>query len=185
MPIAALTQFPSSFVAGDTVRVTLSDPDHPSTAWSLQVQLQGSSSRAAFNASAVSAGAFSLVLSATDTAKLTAGEYSVFFVYTETASGDRVTDDEMRLLAVLPDPAAKVTSSTAQQILDALEATLKVVAQDPDTSVNFNGQSYTSKNLKDLQDAIVRQKQIVNFENNQRRIGLGQLSNRFSKLRFG
>jgi hypothetical protein len=185
MPIAAVTQFPSSFVAGDTVRITLSDPDHPSTAWSLQVQLQGANSKATFNAAASGAGTFSLVLNSADTAKLAAGEYSVFYLYTETSSGERVTDDETRLLAVLPDPAAKVTSSTAQQILDALEATLKVVAQDPDTSVNFNGQSYTSKNLKDLQDAIVRQKQIVNFENNQRRIKLGQPSNRFSKLRFG
>lgn len=183
MPVAALSEFPASIIAGDTLRVNITGGDHPATGWTLKVLFSGSTGNKSFLAAATGVN-FLLTLTAAQTATLTAGQYAVSYIFTETATGERVTDDTQRIVAVFPDPTATVTESMAKQTLDALEASLLIVAAEPDTTVNFNGQSFTGRNLPELQKAIVSQKQIVAFEENKRRVDAGLPSNRFSKVRF-
>lgn len=183
MPVASLSEFPASLIAGDTLRVNITGGDHPATGWSLKVLFSGSTGNQSFNAAANGVD-YLLTLTAAQTATLTAGQYAVSYIFTETATGERVTDDTQRIVAVFPDPTATVSVSSAKQTQDALEATLLILAGDADATVNFNGQSFTGKSLKDVQEAIVRQKQIVAFEENKRRVDSGLPSNRFSKMRF-
>lgn len=183
MPVAALSEFPASIISGDTLRVNITGGDHPATGWTLQVFFSGGTGNKRFDATANGVN-FLLTLAAAQTATLTAGQYAVSYIFTETATGERVTDPEKEVVAVFPDPTATVTDSIAKQILDALQASLFIIASDPDVTISFNGQSFTARNPKDLQDAIVRQKQIVAFEENKRRVDAGLPSNRFSKMRF-
>lgn len=183
MPVASLSDFPASFVAGDTVRVNIPGGDYPATGWTLKVLFSGSTGNKSFDAAAQGSD-YLLTLIAAQTATLTAGQYAVSYIFTENNTSERVTDNAMSIVAVFPDPTATVTESIAKQTLAAFEATLLILAGDPDATVNFNGQSFTARNPKELQDAIVRQKQIVSFEENKRRVDAGMPSKRFSKMRF-
>jgi hypothetical protein len=183
MLVAALSAFPASLIAGDTLRVNIPGGDHPATAWTLKVLFASGTGNKSFDATA-NGDDFLLTLSAAQTATLTAGQYAVANSYTETATGERYTDPDEDIVAVFPDPTTTVTESIAKQTLDALEASLLIIAGEPDTTVSFNGQTFTGRNLPELQKAIVAQKQIVAFEENKRRVDAGLPSNRFSKMRF-
>lgn len=183
MPVDTLTEFPASIVSGDTVRVTISDPDHPATGWSLKVLFSGGAGNRSFDATKEGS-AFALVLTPAQSATLAAGQYAISYIYTETDSGDRETDNTRRVVIVFPNPASTSSESIARQTLTALEASLLLLADNPEQTVNFNGQSFTSRNLDELQRAIVKQKQIVAFDENRARTDAGLPSNRFSKLRF-
>lgn len=161
MALAALTAFPASFVAGDTLRVTISDATYPSSTYSLAVVLRGAGVKS-FAATA-SGTQFSLVVSAADTARLAPGRYMVTFVYTETGSNERVSV-MMGSVEVMTDPTKQAEKSVARQTLEAMQDALLKLSNGSNMSVSFNGHSFTKKNLKELQDAIDRQRAIVDRE---------------------
>lgn len=172
MAVAAQTSFPFSFIAGDTVRVTIGDSKYPSSAWTLQVVLQGATESKPFDVTAGDNNAFDLVISATDSAKIAPGLYQVAYIYTETAQdGDRQTGDCVDSVTVYADPAQTAAKSIARQTLEAMEAAYLKLAGGSNVTVNFNGQSFTKRNLRDLADAIDRQRAIVSGETNSRICG--------------
>ena len=160
MAVTALTAFPAYFNAGDTVRLSLANTDYPSSAWTLDVVLRGASSKT-FRATADGTG-YAVVIPAADSAKLTPGSYNVTLVYTHT-DGERDSEPYGRV-EVLPNPTAAPAKTIARQTLDAMEAALLKLAGGSNASVSFNGQSFTKKNLDQLQNAIERQKGIVRLE---------------------
>lgn len=164
MAVEALANFPRAFVAGDTLRVSITDGDYPSPGWTLKVLFR-SPSGAVFSYDATDDGAagFTFVIPAVDTAQLSAGEYAVTYVWTEAATGERISET-IGATAVLPDPTAVAPKSVARQTLEAMEAALQSLASGANLTVSFNGQSFTRRNLKDFQDAIDRQRSIVRDE---------------------
>lgn len=162
MPVEALTQFPRSIIAGDTVRVTISDGDYPSSLWTLAVRFVGTAAFS-FAATPITGDQFELVLTAAQSLTLTPGTYNVTFTYTETSSGEKQSVSAGKT-QVYPDPSAVAPVSQARSTLSAMKAALLALAAGTTSTVNFNGQSFTKKNLKDLQDAIDRQQRIVDQE---------------------
>lgn len=170
MAVETLTEFPASFFAGDTVRVTISDADFPSTTWSLRVLFQSPTASKSFAATAVggSSTAYALVIAATDSAKLAAGLYVVSFVYTETATSERKTGEASYAVAVYSDPTGAFDKTIARQTLEAMEAAFLKLSKGIRVSVNFNGQSFTNRNIKEFQEAIEHQRAVVFAEDQQR-----------------
>lgn len=165
MPVAVLTTFPNSFVSGDALRVKITDSRYPSSLWTLKVWFQNATSTVDFTATANGDGSFSLYLTPAQSAALVAGKYLVGLVFTEIASpNDRVTGDCEYTITVLANPAVARPKTAARQTLEAMEAAFLKLSAGSNQSVNFNGHSFTKKNLKDLQDAITRQRAIVNAE---------------------
>lgn len=162
MAVETFTEIPDSFFAGDTVRATLSNGKFPSSAWTLAVVFRGTDGAAtSFTATAGTGGTFNLLISATQSAALAAGLYNVTKVYTEVATSERETDEESRLATVFANPTANVAKSIARQTLEAMEAAQLALAGSANLTVNFNGQSFTKRNPKDMADAIERQRAIV------------------------
>jgi len=162
MAVDTLTQFPAAIIAGNTVRLNISDGDYPSSDWGLAVVLNGPALKN-FAASAGSNNSFDLVITAAQTAAISPGEYSVTFVYTETATTERASLD-MGTVQVVADPTAELALTQAQETLAAMKTALHTLASGVNQAVNFNGQSFTKKNLDELQDAIGRQQLIVDRE---------------------
>lgn len=173
MAVETLTEFPSSFFAGDTVRVAISDSDFPSTLWTLKVLLQSAIESKSFSATAVggSSKAYTLVISAANSAKIAPGFYIVSFIYTEVSSSERKTGECSFSTTVYSNPEHVPSATIARQTLEAMEAAyLRLVGSNSGTrvSANFNGQSFTNRNLKEFQDAIERQRAVVAAEDQQR-----------------
>jgi hypothetical protein len=170
MAVETLSEFPASFVAGDTIRVTISDSDFPSTAWGLKVLLQSSSASKPFAATAVGGGstAFSLVIAAVDSAKIPSGFYVVSYRYTQTAGGEIQTGEDQFAITVYSNPEGATTKTIARQTLEAMEAALLKLSSGSNVSVNFNGQGFTKRNIAELQKVIELQRSIVNSEDQSR-----------------
>lgn len=164
MSVEVLTEFPLSFVAGDTVRVTISDSDHPSSDWTLKVLLQSDTGFNTFNTDAGSSDAFDLEIEAADSALIAPGLYAVSYVFTETSTEERETVALDQALTVYRNPEVTPTKSIARQTLEAMEAAFLILASGSNLTVSFNGQSFTKRNLKEFQEAIQLQRTIVNGE---------------------
>jgi hypothetical protein len=188
MSVAALTSFPPYFVAGDTLRVSISDSNYPSSTWSLSVALSRVNisvpTVSRFDADAAASNAFELEVTATETGALAPGEYAVTYIYTETATSERVSIGK-GTVQVTPDPSVAATASPARLLLQAMQDSMLTLAQSAEATVNFNGQSFTQKTMKDLQDAIDRQKLIVANEDIAPGLANGKRRSSNIYIRFG
>lgn len=165
MAVETLTAFPSSLVAGDTLRVSHADSRFPSSAWSLLVSFQGATVTNTVAATAAAGDAFTILLSAANSALLVPpGLFSVSLIYTETATSERVTDEDKYHITVFADPATQPEKSIARQTLEAMEAAMLVLASGANATVNFNGQSFTKRSIVEFQKAIEHQRAIVASE---------------------
>jgi hypothetical protein len=162
MAVPTLTEFPQSFVAGDTIRVSFSDSRYPSSLWTAKVLLQSPIAVKSFTATPVTGGSFAVVIPATDSALLL-GQYLVAFVYTETSSGERVTV-ECDYTLVYANPEVAGAKSIARQTLEAMEAAYLKLASGSHMTVTFGGQSFTKRNLKEFNDMITQQQAVVDGE---------------------
>jgi hypothetical protein len=158
MAVATQSSIPSVIIAGDTVIFTVgSNALYPNTGWTLKFALNRDGktlkSWAAASATDGTLG-FVVTLPATDTAKLPPGRANAALIYVETGSGQRQTDNcGPNVITITPDPTQSLSDSDAAKALQAANAAITQLAGDPYQSVNFNGQSYNGKNLKELMDA--------------------------------
>lgn len=172
MAVETLTEFPESFIAGDTVRVTIADSRYPATLWTLKVQFETASTVQSF-ATTVSGTSFSLVISKTVSAAIAPGDYAVRYVFTETASGERVTTADCPCsVTVYSNPEVAIAKTQARLTLEAMELAYQTLMGSGHSTVAFNGQSFTKRNAKEFSDLIEMQKVIVDAEDF-KRLGRG------------
>lgn len=183
MAVETLTEFPAAIVAGNTVRVSISDGDYPSSGWGLAVVLNGPALKSV-TAQAGSNNSFDLLITAAASALISPGEYSVTFVYTETSSTERVSVD-MGTVQVVSDPAGALALTADQTILAAMKVALAALSSGQHQTVNFNGQSFTKRNIGELLDAIGRQQQVVDREQAKIDRALGRSNSRNIYTVFG
>jgi hypothetical protein len=183
MSVAAVTQFPNSFIAGDAVRVTIANPNYPSSLWTLKVWFQNGITVQSFTAPAGSADAYDLFITPEESAAIPAGQYLIAYIFTEIASpNDRKSLDWKSTVAVYANPAVATAKTVARQTLEAMEAAyLSLSSGGLMQSVNFNGQSFTNHNLSDFATAIERQRAIVAGED-AARLGHRRISSIFHPL---
>lgn len=174
MAVETLSCLPGSLIAGDTLRFTHGNSKYPSGDWSLKVALVGPVTKAVNAEANDDDDGFTVVVSAEVSAGLLPGSYVVSFIFTETAGGERSTDPVKYFVTVLGDAAKNPGKSVARRTLEAMEEALLALGSDTNAQVNFNGQSYTSRNLSDLQKAIEHQRGLVGIED-RRQTGRGRV----------
>lgn len=164
MAVATLTKFPLSIIAGDTLRATISDSRYPSTLWTLSVQFESPTTVLPFAATTGTGISFNLVIAKTATAVIPPGEYNVRYIFTETSSSERQTGDCFQQVQVYQDPTVVFPKTQARQALEAMQAAYLKLSSGANSSVNFNGQSFTRHNMKEFNDQIEMQKAVVDAE---------------------
>lgn len=144
MAIAAVAGLPDKIEAGNTYNVTESFSAYPTSAWTMQLVLS-LNGKAKSVKTTVSGTSFAFTLP-TD---LAPGLYDYAEYVTETATGQRATAKQ-GVIEVLPNLGASAGKSTAQTILENIESAIQKLSAGTNVSVNFNGQSFTKKDMKAL-----------------------------------
>lgn len=153
MAVTTKSCVPAVITAGDTVIISIGpDASYPNTGWTAQLVFSRDGKVLnAFTADSATDGTLGFVatISGTGATKLTPGRAMWAEVFTETATGQRETGRTGQLL-IAPDPTKSLPDSEVAKALKACMAAINVIVSDPNATVNFNGQSFTSHNLSDL-----------------------------------
>ena len=153
MALLPLTYFPQSLTSGDTVRLLLSFPLCPATAFSSVLVLNRPGVAPITSTGTASGSAFAFTITATQSATMAAGAWTWAARCTDTASGD-VTSGGDGDFTVLANYATTITASATQLQLDAANTALLTLLANPEVSVSFNGQSFTKENQAQLLNTI-------------------------------
>jgi len=148
MAFAALTSMPCQFESGNTLVVTMPLSTYAPSEGAARLYLVLNGAPIANFTATESGNDFTFTISATASASLAPGLYdwAIYFTYT---AGERETALTGQI-TVLPDMATAQTASIAQQMLDALNATILSLSGSGNQSVSFNGQSYTKRDMGQL-----------------------------------
>ena len=151
MAVTTQSGVPCKIQSGDTIIFEITNADYSPSTHSAIIYFSRNGS-AVLNVSGTESGsAYTFTLTAAQTAALAPGTHQWLIRYTVTADST-VETGESGIVAVLPNLAASQTASTAQALLTLLEAQLTTLMTSGDTytSVSFNGQSYTKRDLTTL-----------------------------------
>lgn len=127
--------------------------DYPATDWNLTFAMRGASNLSV--SGAANGDDFDVVLTAVQTAALGPGPYQWFAKVTQISSGD-VAVAESGNLSVLADLTNTTVGPWRARFNAAQEAMDEITAGGGVTSTNFNGQSFTTATLGELQRIIDR-----------------------------
>lgn len=157
MAVATQGSVPRIVTAGDTVIFSLGPNTlYPNTGWTVKFVISRDGRKLASwdGATDPSSSGFIFTLDSATLAKVAPGPAEYFLVYTEILSSQRETSD-FGCINILPDPTQSLPDSeTAKAFKAANEAITRLMTDSGEyASVNFNGQSYTSRNIKELIDA--------------------------------
>lgn len=153
MAVTTQSAPPVHFYAGETVRFTVSETDHPATAWTLSFALRGVQSSLAV-AGVVSGSDFTVTLTAAQTTALKPGIYSAAAIFTETATTE-VESTRYGLITVGPN-IADSTTGPRRTAYEAARTKLEALSVNPYSSVSFNGQSFSAQNISEFQQLVDR-----------------------------
>lgn len=148
-----LTGVPRRIEAGNSVAFTETLMNYPASAWGMSFVLSMGTLAPVVTAATVQGDTFLVTLSTSATAALAAGEWEWAQYVTQT--GIRLTA-KTGTIQVLPNLAVQAPPSIAQSLLTLLETTITKLAANPNQSVNFNGQSFTKRDMKSLLEQRVQ-----------------------------
>ena len=164
MAVQTLMQMPDVIECGDTLRVQLGFGNYPPASYSaaLKFNIAGTAPTSVAGTAATSTD-FLFVLSAATSAAMAAGSYDYAIRVTETSSGETATA-QTGTITFLPNLGATLTKSTVEQQYDAANTALLSLLANKNSSVSFNGQSFTKENQMSLVDIISRLKARLDAE---------------------
>jgi hypothetical protein len=143
---------PKQIAAGATLLFTETINGYPATLYTLAFILNLDGALVATIAGSASGNDFIITAPATTTAAWKPGRYNFAEMLTEIADTTNVNIGCSGQLSVTPNFSVNATPTDLQNQLAAIEATISKVISSPNASVNFNGQSYSKFNLKELFD---------------------------------
>lgn len=106
---------------------------------------------------------FAIVVPASTTKTWTPGQYNFAELATATEGGE-VTQVCSGLVSITPNFTLTTPMTSAQKALALADAAIEKLLKTPNASVNFNGQTWTKRNLKDALDARDRLQARVDAE---------------------
>src|SRR6187431_192148 len=121
MPVETQASQPPRFTAGDTVRWTLSDSEHPATSWALALTIRREATLQTV-AGVADGEDFTVTIPAATSAQLAPGINAVFAKFTEAGSGE-VESVQQCAIEVLPN-IANATEGPARTAYNAAKAAL-------------------------------------------------------------
>ena len=168
-----MTELAASLIAGDTWEWTRSDPNYPTSAWSVTYHFENSAG--SFSATGTPDGndhAFSIA--ASTTAGYKAGKYRW---HARATSGATVKTIAVGWLTVKADIAAAGKTdvrSWAQRTLDAVEATLEGRATRDQSAMSIAGRQVSRIPLPELMSLREKLRAEVRIEEQGAKAGLGR-----------
>lgn len=148
-----LTGVPRQIEAGNYVAFTLTPPDYPASTWAGSFVLSTGTLLPVATAATPQGDSFLVTLTSSVTAQLAAATWEWAFYATQ--SSQRYTACN-GVMTVLPNLSVQSAPSTAQALLTLLETAITKLAANPNQSVNFNGQSFTKRDMKSLLEQRVQ-----------------------------
>jgi len=168
------TRFPTTVVAGDTVKYQLSLADYPAgDGWTMTTEIVGSSADLGTFTAVASGDDYLTTIAATTTAGWAAGDYSYQIIVT--LSSERFTV-ERGTVTVKPDLATASTldgRTHAKTVLDAIEALLEGKATKDQASYSIAGRSLARYTFEELLVLRSKYQAEVQAETNADRIAKG------------
>jgi len=168
MSMQTLNTVPKSFVQGDTVSMLLTFACYSAEDYTLKFCMTKGGAAITPKEATAEGASFALTISAEDSAKILPGIYNYALIVID-EDGQRSTI-QSGSISVAPDPNGSIAKSDNQIILEKLKAAMTKLASGTNSSVNINGQQFTKRNLKELQDIIDNYQ--VNVDRELRELGL-------------
>lgn len=157
---------PKSIAAGTTLLFTETLSGYPASLWTLAFILNLDGAFIANIAGTPSGNDFIVTSPIATTAAWKPGQYNFAERVTEIADATNVIQVCTGQIAVTPNFSVTATPTPSQVQLTAIEAAILILIANPNSSVNFNGQSMTQQNLKEMFDIRDRLKARVDAELN-------------------
>lgn len=137
---------PRSFVAGDSVELEITDPDHsPVEGWGAQWVIQ--TPTPTVTSAVVVDDGFTFELASADSATITPGQYAQYLVYTNGAQRETVQQESV---LILPNPLVSATPTWAQSTLLLVEGAITKLSRTSNSQVSINGETYTKQSIDKL-----------------------------------
>ena len=172
---------PTSHTLGDTLSCTVSDSDYPATTHTAKLRLIGPEGTEPVNLTSAADGSdHNFTATAAVTTGWVPGVYTWVLYVNEVGGTTTRYQLATGTIELLPDPMnARLNTghvSHARQMVDAIEAALLDLADNPKTSVTVAGHGYTAENLAALRKEHGIWKRKLALENGQS----GIIRSRFS-----
>lgn len=155
---------PRSIAAGTTLFFTETLSGYPASLWTLAFILNLDGVFVANIAGGANGNNFIVTAPIATTAAWKPGQYNFAERVTEIAAPTNIIQVCIGQIAVTPDFSVSATPTPSQVQLTAIEAAILILVASPNSSVNFNGQSMTQQNLKEMFDIRDRLKVRVEAE---------------------
>ena len=147
MPIPTNSGVPCSIEAGTTVKFSLQDSEFPADEWALTFIASRDGAKKIEKAAEVEEGKWIVTIGATETQALLPGVYD-FACYA--VKGEEKARVESGRLTIEPNLAIDRPKTTAETMLANIEAAIAKLSSGTNQSTNFNGQTFTKKDLSKL-----------------------------------
>lgn len=181
MSIQTLTGIPQKFNAGDTVVFTENFADFPVGTWTAKLWLNLGTGTPVSITATTSGNDFLFTISAAASADISPGTYEYSFIVT---SGSQQATPKTGIVSVLPNFATAQTPTYAQQQVSLLQTAIAALNTTTNSSVSFNGQSFSKANLGEYKSALVYWEARVLFEQDKLNTLRGNGNNHLVGVRF-
>jgi hypothetical protein len=144
---------PSDFYAGDKVEFEQSFSDIDVSLYTLKYVLLNASDKIEIDATEDTINSkYTVSLSSATTALYTSGEYKLYYILTETSSGDSQTFEYITIVIKdnILNLSNKDISSHNKKVLEAIKAVIENRASYDQMSYSIGGRSLTRMPIKDL-----------------------------------
>lgn len=170
MSVVIQQGIPSTITQGDSVSFTVSDPLYPAGDWTSAVKFKNEAGAVLSFTGTQSGTDHLFVLSNAQTDTLVSGQNFVCVAFSD---GTHRETSDWTTVTILDDPGADSAASYAQSQVTLLKTALASLAANPYTTVNFNGQSFTSSGTAEYQSQLTYWQARVRFERSQAKVDRG------------
>lgn len=147
MAIETTDGVPVFLTAGDAASFRVSDSTFAAPDWSAQLVIHDSAGNVRTFDAADDGSGHLFTLSNANTLTLKPGAGKMSLIYSD---GTHRQSAGFREIFIMGDPTKPGAKSTAQKIVDELEAAILKVSGSTNAAVSFNGHSYTKKDLGEM-----------------------------------
>jgi len=167
MSLSTLTGIPDSFEAGSTVLFTENFADYSVSSWTAKIYFVLGTAAPITVTATTSGTNFLFTLSEAITSSFTPGKYD--YVIYVSSSTERTTAKQ-GTVTVLQDMSKAREATAAEIALAGIEAAINKLSSKVNSSVSFNGQTFTHNDLNSLTRARTYYKAEVIREERQRQL---------------
>ena len=154
----------NTLAAGDALSFEFGNSSYPASLWFLNFALSLNGNKILNKQATASGDNFNVALIPADTITLRPGRCQAWLIFTEQSDATQRFSLPVGLLTILPNPLGNIALTENMLSFQAIQRTISIIVSQPESSANFNGQSYSMHNLNDLYAIRDRLKVAVDLE---------------------